>query len=221
MEQNLKERLVGAAVLVLAGVLLIPLLLDGPEPKDPGPVGLELPAEGNQTHTIRLGSESAARETPSSGVIRRQSQPAAKRPEAPGAESSRSSSRSAAAEPVPTAPGSEPSRKTEPEPTPKVADAEQQKPATRQPDVPVHSVTPAEGEWAVQVGAFGNKANAEGLRRKLDAGGYSSFVVPLERGGKILDCVRVGPVADIDAARALAARLKSDGHGGVVVRNTD
>ena len=44
MEQQMKERLVGAAVLVTLGVVMIPLLLDGPEPAATARVGLELPA---------------------------------------------------------------------------------------------------------------------------------------------------------------------------------
>ena len=53
MDQHLKERLVGAAVLVVIGVLVIPVLLDGPPPDEPVPVGLELPAAGNDR--VRYG----------------------------------------------------------------------------------------------------------------------------------------------------------------------
>ena len=44
MDQGLKERLVGAAVLVAIGVWLIPWVLDGPEePLETGARSLQLP----------------------------------------------------------------------------------------------------------------------------------------------------------------------------------
>ena len=60
MDQGLKERLVGAAVLVAIAVWLIPWVLDGPEaPFESGGSSLQLPAAEEpmpmRTQTLRLG----------------------------------------------------------------------------------------------------------------------------------------------------------------------
>src|SRR5687767_5225453 len=60
MDQGLKERLVGAAVLVAIAVWLIPWVLDGPEtPLESGASSLQLPAAEEpmpmRTQTLRLG----------------------------------------------------------------------------------------------------------------------------------------------------------------------
>src|SRR5262245_55553791 len=60
MDQGLKERLVGAAVLIAIAVWLIPWVLDGPEtPLESGGASLQLPAAEEpmpmRTQTLRLG----------------------------------------------------------------------------------------------------------------------------------------------------------------------
>src|SRR5687768_13015228 len=69
MDQGLKERLVGAAVLVAIAVWLIPWVLDGPEagPETPG-TSLQLPAAEEpmpmRTQTLRLGDTPDASDEP-------------------------------------------------------------------------------------------------------------------------------------------------------------
>jgi rare lipoprotein A len=62
----------------------------------------------------------------------------------------------------------------------------------------------------VQVGAFGELANAEGLAARLRAAGFGNArVVTSEETGRTLHRVRVGPVAsssEFDAVRAQLAR---------------
>src|ERR1700704_6226731 len=65
MDQGLKERLVGAAVLVAIAVWLIPWVLDGPEnPVETGDASLQLPAAQEpvpmRTQTLKLGEPPAA-----------------------------------------------------------------------------------------------------------------------------------------------------------------
>ena len=50
----MKERLVCAAVLVTLGIVLIPLLLDGPEPEQSRRVGLDLPAQEDGARRQRI-----------------------------------------------------------------------------------------------------------------------------------------------------------------------
>lgn len=63
----------------------------------------------------------------------------------------------------------------------------------------------------MQVGAFGSAESARKLVRDLQADGYRAYVSPLQRNGKTLHRVRVGPEPAKTAADALSGRLKSRG----------
>ena len=69
----------------------------------------------------------------------------------------------------------------------------------------------------VQVGTFGQKANAERLVKDLRAKGFDAFVSELERSGKLLYRVRVGPAGTREAAADLARRLAAAGQAGQLV----
>jgi cell division septation protein DedD len=86
-------------------------------------------------------------------------------------------------------------------PTPATA-----KPATAAPK-PVESPKPAASNvgFAVQLGAFSQAADANALRDKLRAGGFSAFVEQVKTDKGTLSRVRVGPVA----SRADADKLKA------------
>jgi DedD protein len=73
--------------------------------------------------------------------------------------------------------------------------------------------------WAVQVGSFASRENAEKLTRQLKGKGFAASVSESSgKGGKRLWRVRVGPEADRAAAVALVTRLRSAGlSGGAVV----
>ena len=73
MDSRLKERLIGAAVLVALGVWLIPWLLAGSaRPRDADTVALELPAEPDaapvRAQTIRLDHKASTPEAARSQV---------------------------------------------------------------------------------------------------------------------------------------------------------
>lgn len=71
--------------------------------------------------------------------------------------------------------------------------------------------------WAVQLGSFSNKENAERLAAGLRKQGYAAFLSQLESDGDALQRVRVGPQKDRSAAEAVAAKLSAAGHPGQVV----
>ena len=72
---------------------------------------------------------------------------------------------------------------------------------------PVESAKPAASNvgFAVQLGAFSQAADANALRDKLRAGGFSAFVEQVKTDKGTLSRVRVGPVA----SRADADKLKA------------
>lgn len=111
------------------------------------------------------------------------------------------------AKPVAAAP------KPEPKPAPK---PEAPKPAPAKPVAAAPAAAPAPAPkpavpaassvgFAVQLGAFGQAADANALRDKVRAAGFSAFVEQVRTDNGVLNRVRVGPVA----SRADAEQLKA------------
>ena len=192
MERALKERIIGAVVLVLVVVLVVPIFLDGP-PDDTEIVSerVLLPGQEDQkTQTVVLDRD---REDPV---------PVATSPAPARQEPARE-------EPKP-APVQE--RQPEPETTPtKSAPDPVNEPVAEQPAA---STT---GMWAVQLGSFSSKDNAEKLAADLRKQGYAAFLSQLTTDSGQLHRVRIGPQKDRESAEAMASRLLKVGHKGQVV----
>jgi DedD protein len=61
--------------------------------------------------------------------------------------------------------------------------------------------------WVVQVGVFGSKANAEGLNKSLQGAGYKAFIDEIQRNSKSLYRVLVGPVISNEKAVSQQAAI--------------
>ena len=191
MERALKERIIGAAILVSFVVLIVPIFLDGPPGENeivservllPGQDEQQTQTvvlERNRTEPVPLTSSTTAAADP---VTTEAAPPATQK----------------AQEPTPVV-------KKKPEPAPKVA-------ASAPP--PAASTT---GMWAVQLGSFSNKANAEKLAADLRKQGYAAFLSQLATDSGQLHRVRIGPQKDRESAEAMAERLVKVGHKGQVV----
>ena len=81
----------------------------------------------------------------------------------------------------------------------------------------VEEAASSTGMWAVQLGSFGNKENAERLAADLRKQGYAAFLSQLDTASGTLHRVRIGPQKDRDSAEQMAARLQKAGHTGQVV----
>jgi DedD protein len=66
--------------------------------------------------------------------------------------------------------------------------------------------------WAVQLGVFGSRDNAERLAKQVKSSGFPVVINETTRDGKKLYWVRVGPEAEQAGAVALGAKLKAAGH---------
>jgi DedD protein len=207
MDESLKARLIGAAVLVAVAVLLIPELLSGRKTAEPRPTD---PAEarGTRTFTIELNDGTAAGDVPQAPPVTEVPAPA------PAAVAEQPAAESPVAEPDKLAP--EPVAPREPPAVAKAPPAVPVKPPVETAPAP-SAVT--SGGWAVQVGAFGSAAAAQRLVNDLQGAGYRAFVAPVTRSGKTLHRVRVGPEAGRDDANRLAERLKGRGLPTAVVAN--
>jgi DedD protein len=205
MERALKERIIGAAVLVLFVVLVVPIFLDGPPTEnDIVSERVLLPGqEAQKTQTVVL-ERNRTEPVPSAN---------AKTPVA-----------------VP-APEPEPEKPTEQqESVIKEPAKEQQAPpvAEKKPEVAAKVVAPepevkkapassTTGMWAVQLGSFSSKENADKLAANLRKQGYAAFLSQLSTSSGQLHRVRIGPQKDRQSAEAMASRLKKVGHEGQVV----
>ena len=201
MDRALKERIIGAAVLVVFVVLIVPVFLDGPPQSDEivsERVPLPGQAEEGETRTVVLERD-RDEPVPVSATQAETQRPQPAQPESKPEPESRSQ------------PEPEPEPAPEPEPEPKSTPA---KPATEQPAAAGDSPT---GMWAVQLGSFGNQQNAERLAADLRKQGFAAFLSQLSTGSGELHRVRIGPQKDRESAEAMAARLAKAGHKGQVV----
>ena len=191
MERALKERIIGAVVLVVFVVLVVPIFLDGP-PED-GEIVSErvlLPGQEDQkTQTVVLDRD------------RTQPVPAP---------STTAPAKEETAQPEPAR--EEPVRK-EPKPT-AVQEAQPEETPPKPAPQPAASTT---GMWAVQLGSFSNKENAEKLAADLRKQGYAAFLSQLTTDKGPLHRVRIGPQKDRESAEEMAKRLLRAGHKGQVV----
>ncbi len=181
MERALKERIIGAAVLVIFVVLVVPVFLDGPPSDELVSERVVLPGqEGQDNKTVILDRE---RSVP-----------------VPAASSNQPQSGSKSATP-----------NTKPEPR------QPSKQSSEQDAKPPEAPASATGMWAVQLGSFSNKQNAEKLAADLRKQGYAAFLSQLETDEGRLHRVRIGPQKDRQSAEAMAVRLLKVGHEGQVV----
>jgi DedD protein len=193
MERALKERIIGAVVLVVFVVLVVPIFLDGP-PADGETVTerVLLPGQdGQKTQTVVLDRD------------RTEPVPAASAPqeETPRAEEEPAQVVIERNEPL----------RVPPKPVPQPV---QDEPASQPPSQPATSTT---GMWAVQISALSNKESAESQAAGLRKEGYAAFVSQYQSGSSTLYRVRIGPQKDRDSAEAMAVRLLKAGHKGQVV----
>jgi len=83
---------------------------------------------------------------------------------------------------------------------------------------PAAAASTSESGWAVQLGVFASRENAERLALEVRVKGFKASVSPVTSGSRKLYRVRVGPTADRAAAQELQGRLKAVGRpGGTVV----
>lgn len=209
MDAQLKQRVVGAAVLVALGVIFIPLMLDNGGDSGPA-VDLDIGAPAPTDFSSRVipiddaemqRVEEAMDADPAEFAVEVSAQ------DVPAADGS--------AEPI-VAPASESvdaaGAESETESAADAPDAEAA--ASSASSAPTVSETPAAAApprtgvtaWVVQLGSFTTQANAEGLVERLKKSGYAAFIEPLDDNGKPTYRVRVGP----ELMKTTAERIRDD-----------
>lgn len=202
MDRSTKHRLLGAGLLWLLAFLFIPLLIpddDEPAPPDEAAPALALQGDGDmldlpmQERTLRHPEdfqEAPRRAAPADLVD------------------------------VPSSKGMSPVPEPEPEPATATATALD---AVARPAEPAPAAQPAAqpaagAGWAVQVGSFGDRENAEALAERLRGRGYPVLTTQFRSGGQVLYRVRVGPFSQRLEAESQLARVQQQlGLNGRVV----
>lgn len=183
METPLKQRLIGATVLVALGVIFIPILLEGGKDDARLTVSMEIPPQPRVEFEDRL-------ETPPKTLNDEPPQPL-REAIAPVKQ------QISAAEPAPV---------TETPAAPAPA-----KPATH--EAPKKTPVAADGDqWIVQAGSFSRETNAIVLSDRLKTKGFKAFVENASTAAGTVYRVRIGPVKERDAAEALVKRLNASGN---------
>ena len=214
MEQRLKQRLVGAIVLVSLAVVFVPLLFDSPRELDegysatpidgiperpqveadaPARITLEVPQTPRLDAAVerehgRQGAGTAAADRGASS-------------DAPA--SSSASSDASAAAPAATGPSASSSAGAAP-----AAAAPDDASGSKQAATDASAA--ASGGWLVQLGSFRESENARALRKSLEARGYTAFVEAGPSAQGEVFRVFVGPMPRREQAEDSAAKLRSE-----------
>lgn len=199
MDRRLKERLVGATILVALIVIVAPELLSGPRPAARPATAVE--SAGTRTVLVEVQSHKAMPEQPQASDAGDPRMDVASAHEG-------ASSASASGTPAATAP---PASAIGPPTLENVASTPSL--AARTPGPIANGHAP----WSVQVGVFASRTNAERLLHQLKSDGTPAYLLTSGTGPKQRYRIRVGPLTDRAAAERTVTRLKAGGHTATVV----
>ncbi|WP_202843013.1 SPOR domain-containing protein [Luteimonas saliphila] len=195
MDAGLKQRLIGAAVLVALAVIFLPMLVKGPAP-DSGVSDLSMrvpDAPDGEYRTVDLPLVVPA-DAPQGGVL--------------------GSPEPMDGDPLPTVDTANPPPDA---PRPDIEDApaaaepvQAPAPAAAEPMLPA---TAGGGDYVVHFGAFANERDAQLIVRQLSGAGLTAYSEAFTLDGKPAQRVRLGPYASREAAEAVrvrAAQVRGD-----------
>ncbi len=196
MDRALKERIIGAGVLVLFVVLVVPVFLDGsPGDNEIVTERVLLPGQSEQAHQTVVLDRDRNNPVPiaSSGPVE------------------------SAAQTNQTAGSREPQRTPPPEKQNVAERVDKESVAVAAVARAAPARDSSTGMWAVQLGSFSNQKNADRLAASLRKQGFAAFLSQLSTTSGNLHRVRIGPQKDRQSAEAMAERLRKAGHIGQVL----
>jgi DedD protein len=182
MDIGVKERVIGAVVLVVLGIIIIPWVLQGPAPESSVTQSVPLPAASTATAPREYRMDLSNQVTPST-------QPAMNPAPAPVQQ--------VQSAPVATLPATQAVRHTAPASAPAIPAAQ---PIER-------ASTAGKGGWMVQAGSYGSEHNALRLKQTLAQHGYHVLISRYSKGDTTYYRVRVGPYAERTAAEKAVSAI--------------
>ncbi len=187
LRRRARRRLIGAVVLVIAVVAILPMLLDS-EPRPSGqPISVQIPTPDSGGFTPKLAPPPAATQPREPAI--------AAQPAKPAEEPARITAAPAEAPAVAAAPGPEPAK---PKPKPK----------------PKPSARAKGGQYVVQVIALADAGKAQQMQQRIAGAGIKSYTEVVKTVKGDVTRVRAGPFATRGAAEKARERLKTLGMNG-------
>ena len=198
METTLKQRLIGAAVIIALAVIFVPMILDGSGREESVALNVEVPPEPTFTFDSELPDPKKLDELAPIEQSTDIKEPTAEKPAKQDQSKQADTAKKQLSDSAKTA-----------------KDQTKQQVAT----APVVEATsnqietnPALSAWAVQVAAFGEKGKAVALQEKLLASNLTAFTEQSGKGNKILYRVKVGPELEREKAEKLRDKIEKE-HG--------
>jgi DedD protein len=194
MDLSLKQRLLGAVVLIALAIIFVPMFLSRPAPQQSSEtVNLAIPPAPDREFQNRVLPVDSAQDAA------KNAQPVSSQPLATVDTPPRPPEIAQPTAPVPVTPAPEAAKPVTSAPTPA---AEAPKPAPSEPG------RAANGHFYVHLGIYAETKNADDLVGVLKQGGFPAFAEASDYQGKPAERVRVGPFEDRAAAEAARLRIK-------------
>lgn len=223
MDRRLKERLVGATILVVLIVLIVPELLSGPR----HPAAAVAPASGGPVEPVRNVTVDLATSKATAADPAAAASSSLQEPMPPGGESAPVDENPppATAAPLPPEHAAGPNISTLRAQQPESGAVENDVPHTMNGAVPAkpgsgRDTATAEASrhgWSVQIGSFASRANAENQMRHVKPHDAAVYLSSAGRGPTLRYRVRIGAFADRAAAERELAKLRKEGQSASLV----
>lgn len=236
MKYGMRERVSGAIILIALALIFVPMLLDEPAPRGERPqpvltIEQPVPVERHDVPDPQPPT--------SLGEIRMPQQAGSGEAETPASQASESNAADTAAtvdaapavavqQPAsqPESPDAAEAEAPRPDPIAELAQAASQRfqseasaTSSTAPERSAPAPATSGGEWAVQVGSFGEAGNAERLQTKLQEEGFPAYSRRRDNG---MTTVYVGPFDSSEAGeRAISTIKQQINEQGLLVRVRD
>jgi DedD protein len=226
LKKRARRRLVGAVALALTAAIVLPMVMDH-EPKPlTQDIQIRIPSQDAANTSRPVASRPGPAETDAARAKPVPEAEATKPVKPVEPDAVRTPSPPSVKADVKPAPNTEKSdAKPEAKPLPKretPPDAKDTNEPRAEREAKVEAIlsgnqSPASaGQFAVQLGAFGDPANVAKVRTRVKATGFNSYTEVLQGPKGNQTRVRAGPFASREAAEHAAAKLKHAGLAGVV-----
>ena len=200
METTLKQRLIGAAVIIALAVIFVPMILDGSGREQSVALKMDVPPEPTFTFDSELPDPKQLDELPE--IEKKPLEQTVNAEESKDTSTNQAEVEQKAIEAVEVPEKVEPQAKAPVENVKKTVEATENHIKTN----------PALSAWAVQVAAFGEKTKALALQEKLLASNLSAFTEQSKGTGKTIYRVKVGPELQRENADKLRDKIEKE-HG--------
>jgi DedD protein len=221
MKRKARRRLVGAVVLALGAIIVLPLLLE----KEPRPLGddvsVQIPPVDEGKFINKLTGKAPEKALPkaeSKAITPVPPAPASKPEAGAGPDAAPPATPPPISKSEPAAPAVAPKGEAAgkaPSPADAGAEAKPAQVASAPAEAPSAAAARPEGLFVVQLAAFADDKGANALANKLKRSGYAAYVQAVETSRGTLWRVRVGGYATRPDADSARVKLKGEGYNGI------